>query len=105
MTRGDVWWTTLPGQAGRRPVVLVSRESVYESRSSVTVAPATTRIRGIRVEVPLGPEDGMPRGSVVNVDNLVTISQDSLEEFITHLGRNKIRAINAAIRYALGLED
>ena len=105
MTRGDVWWTTLPGRAGQRPVVLVSRESVYGSRSSVTVAPATTRIRGIRVEVPLGPEDGMPRGSVVNVDDLVTISQDSLEEFITHLGRNKIRAINAAIRYALGLED
>ena len=68
-------------------MVLVSRESVYESRSSVTVAPATTRIRWIRVEVPLGTEDGMPRGSVVNVDDLVTISQDSLEEFITHLGR------------------
>ncbi len=47
----------------------------------------------------------MPRGSVVNADDLVTISQDSIEEFITHLGRNKIRAINAAIRYALGLED
>ena len=47
----------------------------------------------------------MPRSSVVNVDDLVTISQDSPEEFITHLGRTKIRAINAAIRYALGLED
>ena len=105
MTRGDVWWTTLPGGAGRRPVVLVSRESVYGSRSSVTVAPATTRIRGIRVEVPLGPEDGMPRRSVVNVDDLVTISQNSLEEFITNLRPDKMRAVDTAIRYALGLDS
>ena len=47
----------------------------------------------------------MPRRSVVNVDDLVTISQNSLEEFITNLMPEKMRAVDTAIRYALGLDS
>ena len=49
----------LPRQAGRRPVILLSRDEAYEVRRLVTVAPVTTRVRGIPVEVPLGPKDAL----------------------------------------------
>ena len=103
MRRGDVWWANLPGPAGQCPVVLVSRNAAYAVRLSVTVAPVTTRIRGIQTEVPVGPEDGLDRASVVNADDLITVPQSRIIEYITHLGPEKLRAVNAAIRFALGL--
>ena len=58
MRRGEVWWAELPRPIGRRPVVLLSRDEAYAVRNAVTIAEVTTTIRGIPVEVPLGPEDG-----------------------------------------------
>ncbi|MDQ6713947.1 MAG: type II toxin-antitoxin system PemK/MazF family toxin [Candidatus Dormibacteraeota bacterium] len=58
---GEIWWAELPRPAGRRPVILLSRDEAYEVRRLVTVAPVTTRVRGIPVEVPLSPKDGIPR--------------------------------------------
>lgn len=58
MKRGDVWWAGLPAPAGRRPVVLVSRNEAYAVRELVIVVPVTTRARSIPTEVPLGREEG-----------------------------------------------
>jgi hypothetical protein len=69
MKRGEVWWADLPPPTGRRPVVLLSRDEAYAVRALVTVASVTTRIRSIPAEVPLGPEDGLPRDCVANLDN------------------------------------
>ena len=67
MKRGEVWWADLPAPVGRRPVLLLSRDRAYAVRSAVTVAFVTTVIRGIPVEVRLGPADGMPKDCVVNL--------------------------------------
>jgi mRNA interferase MazF len=104
MRRGEVWWADLPPPAGRRPVVLLSRDEAYAVRALVTVAPVTTRIRSIPVEVSLGPKDGLPRDCVANLDTIVTIAKDSLQTPIATLRPDKMRAIDAAIRFALGLE-
>ena len=42
MKRGDVWWAQLPRPAGRRPVVLVSRDEAYHVRELVIVVSVTT---------------------------------------------------------------
>jgi mRNA interferase MazF len=39
MRRGEVWWAELPALAGKRPVVLLSRNEAYAVRELVTVAP------------------------------------------------------------------
>lgn len=70
MRRGEVWWTDLPPPAGRRPVVLLSRNEAYAVRELVTVAPITTRARRIPTEVPLGPAEGLPKACVVNLDTI-----------------------------------
>jgi mRNA interferase MazF len=102
--RGEIWWAELPKPAGRRPVILLSRDEAYEVRQLVTVAPVTTRVRGIPVEIPLGPKDGMPRECVVNLDTVTTIPKDALKERLTVLSRAKMTAVEAALRFALGLQ-
>ncbi|MFH1140372.1 MAG: type II toxin-antitoxin system PemK/MazF family toxin [Chloroflexota bacterium] len=104
MRRGEVWWANLPPPTGRRPVVLLSRDEAYQQRRLAIAAPVTTRIRGIPTEVLLGPEDGLPRPCVANLDSLMTIPLRSLEEQITALNSAKLRAVEAAIRFALGME-
>ena len=103
MTRGEVWWAELPAPAGRRPVLLLSRSEAYAIRSLVTVAPVTTRIRGIPAEVPLGLSDGLPKAGVANLDAIVTVAKSVLRERIASLGQEKRRAVDEAIHFALGL--
>jgi mRNA interferase MazF len=105
MRRGEVWWADLDSTAGRRPVVLLSRDETYGLRNQATVAYVTGRIRNIPVEVPLGPEDGLPQPCVANLDNVNTIRLDRLQELIAPLSGRKIQAIEAAVRFALGLAE
>ena len=103
MRRGEVWWAELPAPGGRRPVVLLSRDEAYAVRELVTVAPVTTRIRNIPVEVPLGPKEGLPKECVVNLDTITTIPKSMLSERISLLPASKISALDEAIRFALGM--
>ena len=103
MRRGEVWWADLPPPSGRRPVVLLSRDAAYAVRNLVLVTPVTTIVRGIPTEVARGPEDGLPQASVANLDVIITIPKGSLRQRITGLSVEKVRAIDEAIRFALGL--
>ena len=105
MIRGEVWWANLPAPTGHRPVVLISRDEAYSYREMVVIAPVTRRIRGIPAEVTLGQEDGMPQVCVVNLDSMTTIPKAGLQRRITGLSADKIRAVDSAIRFALGLEE
>ncbi|OLB04610.1 MAG: hypothetical protein AUH06_11625 [Gemmatimonadetes bacterium 13_2_20CM_69_27] len=104
MRRGEVWWAQLPPPVGRRPVVLVSRDEAYAIRELVTVVPITTQVRGIPVEVPLGRDEGLPRRSVANTDTLTTIPKRTLRQYAGVLSGDKAAALDAALRFALGLE-
>ncbi len=103
MRRGEVWWAELPPPAGRRPVVLLSRNEAYAVRELVTVAPVTTRIRRIPTEVQLGPAEGLPKPCVVNLDTITTIPKATLKGRLTGLGAEKVAAVDRALGFALGL--
>ena len=104
MKRGEIWWAELASPAGKRPVLLLSRNEAYAVRELVIVAPLTSRIRGIPSEVPLGDEDGVPRACVINVDTVTTIAKSSLRERLTALSAEKLKAIEEALHFSLGLE-
>jgi mRNA interferase MazF len=61
-------------------------------------------MRHIASEVPLGPEDGLPRQCVVNLDTITTIAKRSLQERLVPLSPEKLKAVEAAVHFALGLE-
>ena len=104
MRRGEIWWAELEQPAGRRPVVLLSRNEAYTVRSLVIVAPVTTRIRHIPSEVQLGIDDGMQQECVANLDTITTIPKDCLQTRLTTLSAMKLKEVEAAIRFTLGLE-
>jgi len=103
MRHGEIWWAELPPPAGRRPVVLVSRNEAYAVRELVTVAPVTTRVRRIPTEVPLGRAEGLPKACVANLDTLTTIPRRTLTQPIGALTPEKLAALERALAFALGL--
>lgn len=72
---GQVWWADLDKV---RPVVVLTRASVAPLLRRVLVAPVTTTVRGLRVEVGLGAAEGVRDGSVANLDNVQLVPVDSL---------------------------
>ena len=104
MRRGEVWWANLPAPAGRRPVLLLSRDAAYGVRTAATVAAITRTIRNIPVEVELPVEDGMPAQCVVNVDQILTIPMFLLDSPITTLDGAKLTEVREAIVFALDLQ-
>jgi mRNA interferase MazF len=104
MKRGEVWWADLETPDKKRPVLLLSRDEAYLVRSLVIIAPVTTRSRGIPAEVHLTEEDGMPQDCVINLDTITTVPKNCLRSRLTILSPGKLNKVEAAIRFALGME-
>jgi mRNA interferase MazF len=85
--------------------VLLSRNEAYSVRSLVVVAPVTTRIRHIPSEVYLGADDGMSQDCVANLDTITTIPKDCLQNRLTTLSAKKLKEVESAIRFTLGMEQ
>jgi mRNA interferase MazF len=105
MKHGEIWWAELEPPAGRRPVLLLSRDEAYAIRKLIIVVPVTSKIRHLMTEVILGTGEGLPRPCVINLDIINTISKSRLIERITTLSPEKLRAVEAALHFALGLES
>jgi mRNA interferase MazF len=99
--RGEIWWARIDKD---RPVLLLSRNEAYDMRAMVIVAPATTTVRGFSLEVKLGRREGLPRDCVVNCDWLVTVAKADLFERAGALSAAKLRQVDSALRFALGLD-
>ena len=96
------WYRFAPPDK-KRPVLILTRDSVLAYLGEATIAPITTTIRDIPSEVRLGPEDGAPRPCVVNCDHLQTVSKARLGKLITRLSAERMREAGRAIIFALGL--
>ncbi|MEO5634685.1 type II toxin-antitoxin system PemK/MazF family toxin [Gaiella sp.] len=101
MKRGEVWWVEDPG-AGRRPHLVVTRDSAIPVLRNVLAVPATTTMRGIPTEVALGLEDGMPKECVLSVDNATLLPKSFFVEPICTLGPDRMASVCQALDYATG---
>jgi mRNA interferase MazF len=100
-----VWWANLPSPIGRRPVLLLSRDSAYEYLSRVIVAEITSTVRTIPVEVILGRAEGLPHRSVANLDNVHVVAKERLDKRIGALPPSRTSEVKRALGYALGWEE
>lgn len=98
--RGDVWLADVPGDK-RRPVVVLTRNSVLTRLTTILVAPVTTRVREIPTEVPLGPAHGLSRPCVANFDNIAPLPKRVLVRKIGALARDELIAAGRAVRFAI----
>ena len=101
----EIWWADLPKPAGRRPVLLLSRDDAYTVLNKFVAAEVTATIRRIPIEVPLGSIEGMAKPCVVNCDNLRTISKVSLVKRISKLSHKRAHEVKRAVGYALAWEE
>jgi mRNA interferase MazF len=102
MRRGEVWWGLVHPKT--RPFVLVSRDSHLGERERVLAVPVVARGRGLESEVPLGTEDGLPKPCAADAGAPVLIGKSQLIRRIAVLAPAKRAEIDAALRFALGLD-
>lgn len=103
MKRGEVRWYKFRNPDKKRPVVILTRNSILEYLGEVTVAPVTSTIRDIPSEVLLSKEDGMQNDCAINCDHLQTVSKANIGALITTLSKEKLFEICNAILFALNL--
>jgi mRNA interferase MazF len=68
-----------------RPALVLTREAARVAMTKVTVAPITTTIKGVSIEVLLGPDNGLDHECVVALDNVLTVPVDLLGRTVGHL--------------------
>lgn len=111
IAQGDVWWADLVDPLGsepgfRRPVVVVQSDSFNRSRiSSVVCVPLTSNLRWAAApgNVALASDvTGLPKDSVANVSQIVTLDKASLTERVGRVADAKLELILAGIDIVLG---
>lgn len=110
--RGEVWWADLDEPGGsepgyRRPVLLVQADSFNRSRLQTTIAVVlTSNVRLIdapgNVLVPK-QNSGLPKDSVANVSQLVTLDRDFLTKRAGKLPPRLLAAVDAGLKLVLAL--
>ncbi len=112
MRRGELWWATLPTPAGsgpgfRRPVLIVQANAFTESRIQTAVVIAVTS--NLHLEAAPGNvrcsrrETGLPRDSVANVSQIITLDKRFLTERIGALPSRLQLQVDAGLRLVLAL--
>jgi mRNA interferase MazF len=111
VAQGDVWWADLAVPGGsepgyRRPVVVVQADSFNRSTLRTVVAvPLTSNLRWADApgNVKLAARaTGLPRESVANVSQLVTVDKENLTEQVGKLSAAKLELVLAGIDVVLG---
>lgn len=110
--RGEVWWAGLPEPAAtepgyRRPVLVVSSDDFNCSRIRTVVAAVLTtnlRLAAAPGNVLVAAEEtGLPRDSVVNVSQVVTVDKSFLAERAGLVGGRAMLAVEDGLRSVLAL--
>ena len=112
MLRGEIWWARLPVPRGsepgyRRPVVIVQSDAFNRSNiSTVLVAAISSNLR--LAEAPGNVylkrrESRLPKDSVVNVSQLLTIDKNYLAEKVGTISAKRMLELEEGLRIVLSL--
>ena len=111
ISQGEVWWADLPNPVGfgpgfRRPVVVVQCDAFNRSRIATVVCIPLTSNTGL-AELPgniLLPAvaTNLPKDSVANGSQVITLDRQLLTERIGKLSRVKLELVLAGLDAVLG---
>lgn len=112
MLRGEIWWAGLPVPRGsepgyRRPVVIVQSDAFNRSNiSTVLVAAISSNLR--LSEAPGNVylkrrESKLPKDSVINVSQLLTLDKKYLSEKVGKLSAKRMLELEEGLRIVLSL--
>lgn len=103
LRRGEIRWYAFPHPDKKRPVLILTRDTVIDYLGEITIAPITSVIRDIPSEVYLSQDDGMQRHCVINCDHIQTVSKSRIGNLITALPYGKMTEVRRAVGFALQL--
>jgi mRNA interferase MazF len=103
MKRGEIRWYKFKAPDKKRPVLILTRNSILEYLGEVTVAPVTSTVRDIPSEVFLSKNEGMQRDCAINFDHIQTVSKRKIGSLITRLSSEKLKQMREAVSFALEL--
>ena len=103
MKRGEIRWYKFKAPDKKRPVLILTRDSILGYLVEVTVAPITSTVRDIPSEVFLSKQDGMAMDCAINLDHIQTVSKGKIGSLITTLSTDKLEQVSDAIQFALYL--
>jgi mRNA interferase MazF len=112
MRRGEIWWADLPDPHGstagyRRPVLIIQADSFTISRiATVIVVAITSNLRLAAAPgnvLLLASESDLPRDSVINVSQIVTLDKTVLDDSVGSLSERTMQAVDEGIRLVLDL--
>ena len=111
VSQGEIWWAELRSPLGseagyRRPVLIVQGDHLNRShiRTAVCV-PISSNLRFAQVpgNVLLSPrESGLPKDSVANVTQIMTVTREQLIERVAKLPDRRLFVVLAGIDLVLG---
>ncbi len=111
ISQGEIWWADLPAPAGsgpgfRRPVVVVQSDPLNRSRiATVVCVPLTSNLKwgfapgNVRLSARL---TGLPKDSVANVSQIVTVDKNLLTARVGKLPIPKLELVLSGIGIVLG---
>jgi mRNA interferase MazF len=110
--RGEIWWASLPPPSGsgpgfRRPVLVIQCDAFNESRIATAVVAVVTSNLAL-AEAPGNvrrgkAETGLPKPSVVNVSQVMTIDRSLLTDRVRTLPTDAMARVDNGLRLVLGL--
>lgn len=112
MQRGEIWWADLADPQGaapgyRRPVLILQADAFTQSRiATVIVVIVTSNLRLASAPGNVfvsAHESGLPRDSVINVSQLVTLDKTVLDAQVGHLSARTMTAVEDGVRLVLDL--
>jgi mRNA interferase MazF len=105
LIRGEIRWYTFRLPDKRRPVLVLTREEVIDRLNEIIVAPVTRTIRGLRTEVVLTEEDGMPAACAVNFDHISLDQRDRFGSVLCSLSVERWPEVRQALLTACGFQE
>jgi mRNA interferase MazF len=111
IAQGEIWWADLPAPTGsgpgfRRPVVVVQSDALNQSRiSTVICVPLTGNLKWALApgNVSLSARvTGLPRDSVANVSQIVSLDRSLLSERVGKLPRPSLELLFSGLDLVLG---
>ena len=112
MRRGEIWWASLPAPTKsrpgfRRPVLVVQSDAFNKSRiRTVIVAVITSnmRLRSAPGNIMLTPQQsGLPKQSVVNLSQIVTLDKSFLSEHVGQLQKSLMGRVDDGLRLVMSI--
>lgn len=104
MRRGEIRWYTFRSPDKRRPVLILTRDTIAGHINELIVVPATRTIRGLATELILTPDDGMPVSCALNFDHIALAQKNRIGSTLCRLPHARWPEAHRALLIACGFE-